>query len=156
MGLLKNVKYHGVKCSNDTTWTSSHNGIFDLFTITNLTNNLGERLDDEYMLQWTYIPSTGGWQINSEFNSSYSAVREQPKSSALAMLVLDCSSSLEGDFSKIQNAVLSFLDILRKGPESVSYTKPKISATKSANFACGFSTSFIPSKTTKSLNAPIA
>lgn len=112
MGVLKNVTYSGIKCSNGTTWESTPDGIFDVFTIRNITNSLGEQVSTSTMRQWTYIPSSDSWQVNSEFSPSTNTTTMEEHTSAIVMLVLDCSSSLSSDFSKMQNAANSFLNIL--------------------------------------------
>lgn len=70
IGVLNNVMYSGITCSNGSTWTSVPDGIFDIFTIHNIATNLGERVSASYMRQWSYVPSTNSWQINSEFDIS--------------------------------------------------------------------------------------
>lgn len=125
VGTLKNVNYSGVKCSNGTTWVASSQGIFDIFTIYNLSSNLGERISTTNMKQWIYVPSSDMWQINSEFDASTSATTTEERTSAIVGLVLDCSSSLGSEFSNLQNAAKTFLSILAgKG----GITKPSISA----------------------------
>ena len=112
MGILKDVVYYGVQCSDGTTWKSVPEGIFDIFTIHNIASNLGERLYTSSMRQWSYIPSTNNWQINSEFDPSSNSSTTEERTSALVMLVLDCSSSLSSDFSQMQSAANNFLSIL--------------------------------------------
>lgn len=125
MGILKDVIYNGVQCSDGTTWTSVPDGIFDIFTIHNIATNLGERVSTSYMRQWSYIPSTKNWQINSEFDPSTNSSSSEERTSALVMLVLDCSSSLGSDFSQMQSAANNFLSILAgKG----NINKPTVSS----------------------------
>lgn len=125
MGILKDVIYNGVQCSDGTTWTSVPDGIFDIFTIHNIATNLGERVSTSYMRQWSYIPSTKNWQINSEFDPSTNSSSTEERTSALVMLVLDCSSSLSSDFSQMQSAANNFLSILAgKG----NINKPTVSS----------------------------
>ena len=111
-GSLTNVTYYGLQCDNGSTWTSVPDGIFDIFKISNLSNSLGERLSTTKMKQWIYIPSTGKWQINSEFDTQSHTATTEERTSAIVALVLDCSSSLDSDFSKMQSAANSFLSIL--------------------------------------------
>ena len=111
-GVLQNVVYSGVKCTNGTLWSSIPNGIFDIFTINNLTTNLGETISTSNMRQWTYIPSSNSWQINSEFDPATNSAVTENYSSAIVMLVLDCSSSLGSDFAQMQSAANTFLTIL--------------------------------------------
>ncbi len=112
IGILKDVVYNGVQCSDGALWASVPDGIFDIFTIHDISNNLGERISTSSMRQWSYIPSTNSWQINSEFDPSSNSSSTEERTSALVMLVLDCSSSLNSDFSQMQTAAKNFLSIL--------------------------------------------
>ena len=112
MGVLKDVVYSGINCSNVGTWTSTPDGIFDIFTINDLTTNLGERVNISKMRQWAYIPYSNSWQINSEFDPLSNSTATEKRTSAIVMLVLDCSSSLGSDFSNMQSAANTFLSIL--------------------------------------------
>ena len=125
MGILNNVTYSGITCSNGSTWASVPEGIFDVFTIHNISTNLGERISTSSMRQWSYIPSTNSWQINSEFDPSSNSSSTEERTSALVMLVLDCSSSLSSDFSQMQTAAKNFLSILA-GKGNIS--KPIVSS----------------------------
>lgn len=131
MGILKDVVYSGVQCSDGTLWTSVPDDIFDVFTIHDLTSNLGERISTSSMRQWSYIPSTNNWQINSEFDPSYNSSSMEERTSALVMLVLDCSSSMDSDFGQMKYAANNFLSILTG---SGSLYKPDISE---ANYTLG-------------------
>ena len=131
MGILKDVVYSGVQCSDGTLWTSVPDDIFDVFTIHDLTSNLGERISTSSMRQWSYIPSTNNWQINSEFDPSYNSSSTEERTSALVMLVLDCSSSMDSDFGQMKYAANNFLSILTG---SGSLYKPDISE---ANYTLG-------------------
>lgn len=124
-GVLNNVSYYGVKCSNGSIWNSTPDGIFDLFTVKDLTDNLGMRLPTNHLQQWVYIPSTGKWQVNSEFAPATNITTQEERTSALVMLVLDCSSSLGSDFSQMQTSAKTFLSILTG---SGSLSKPSVSA----------------------------
>lgn len=125
MGVLNDVTYSGIDCSNGSTWTSVPDGIFDIFTIHNIATNLGERVSTSYMRQWSYVPSTKKWQINSEFDPSSNSSSSEERTSALVMLVLDCSSSLSSDFNQMQSAANNFLSILA-GKGNIS--KPTVSS----------------------------
>ena len=124
-GIMTDLSFWGVRCANDSILRSTPDGIFDIFVINDLTTVLGEHLSISNMQQWTYIPSSNSWQVNSEFDPlSYVTITED-HSSALTMLVLDCSSSLGSDFASIQSSANTFLNILA-GNEVVE--KPKVSA----------------------------
>lgn len=140
IGVLKDVVYRGVKCSDGSTWSSIPDGIFDLFTIHDLSTNIGERVSTLNMRQWTYISSSDSWQINSEFKPSSNSTTTEERTSALAMLVLDCSSSLSSDFGKMQSAANNFLrilagqgDISRPSLSKASYTLGDLQVTMQAS-----------------------
>ena len=56
--------------------------------------------------------STGNWNRESEFTPGSSSSITEEKSSALIMLVLDCTNSLGSDFSKMQQASANFIEVL--------------------------------------------
>ena len=126
-GVLNNVQYSGVRCSNGSTLVSVPDGLFDIFTINNLENNLGEQVSLANIQQWYYVPSTGQWQLNSEFTPEGNTTTTEDRSSALVMLVLDCSSSLGDNFSSMKDAAKEFLKILA-GSSTTTYSKPTISS----------------------------
>ena len=56
--------------------------------------------------------SNGIWERETEFVPANSIVTEENRSSALIMLVLDCTTSLGNDFSKMQIAAKQFVNTL--------------------------------------------
>lgn len=56
--------------------------------------------------------SNGVWERETEFVPANSIVTEEDKNSALIMLVLDCTTSLGNDFSKMQTAAKEFIHTL--------------------------------------------
>lgn len=125
-GMLNNVIYCGVKCADGSTLSSIPDGMFDIFTINNLETNLGERIVASMVKQWYYVPSTGNWQINSEFTPSSSITITEDKNSAVVLLVMDCSSSLGSNFSSVQNYAKEFVNILAG---QTTFNKPSVSST---------------------------
>jgi hypothetical protein len=123
-GVLNNVTYSGIKCSNGSTLVSVPDGLFDIFTINNLENNLGEQVSLTNLQQWYYVPSTGQWQLNSEFSPEGNTTTTEERSSALVMLVLDCSSSLGDNFTSMKDAAKEFLRIL--GGSASEYNVPVV------------------------------
>ena len=53
--------------------------------------------------------STGGWDKESEFDPASSSNITEDKSSALIMLVLDCTNSLGSDFGNMQQSAKNFI-----------------------------------------------
>ncbi len=56
--------------------------------------------------------SNGVWEKETEFVPANSVVTEEDRNSALIMLVLDCTTSLGNDFSKMQDAAKDFVRTL--------------------------------------------
>ncbi len=59
--------------------------------------------------------SSGGWYTDSEFDPASSSKLEEERSSALIMLVLDCTTSLGSDFSRMQEIAKDFVKTLVNG-----------------------------------------
>lgn len=124
-GVLNNVSYCGVRCANGSTLISYPDGMFDIFVLHNLETNLGERIVASNVKQWYYIPSSGKWQINSEFTPASGVTVTEDRNSAIIMLVLDCSSSLSSNFSSIKSYAKEFLNVLAG---KTTFSKPSVSA----------------------------
>lgn len=108
---LEEVKYVGLTSTSGTTIKGTVDGIFVNFTFTDVqTNNV--LIESEYTDEWTLITSNYSWQINSEFDKSENSDIVTERSSAVIMLVLDCSSSLAEDFIKAQNNAKDFISTL--------------------------------------------
>ena len=67
------------------------------------------------ILQLWRTNSSGGWYTDSEFDPASSSELEEEKSSALIMLVLDCTTSLGSDFSRMQEIAKDFVETLVNG-----------------------------------------
>ena len=113
MGILYDIVYEGLTSNSGTMVTGIVQGIFNIFTFTNIKDYLQQSMNTNTIKQWYYIPSTQQWQYNSEFTSSNTISYQQIHNSAVVMLVLDCSSSLGSGFSTVKSAANNFLDILR-------------------------------------------
>lgn len=116
---LENVTYHGLKSSTG----SSVAGVIDdrrelTFTFEGLQTDNNQSVMPDFIDEWTYINSTGQWQINSEFVKNQDTEVETEMRSAAVMLVLDCSSSLGSDFSIVQANAKAFIEALCPDGES--------------------------------------
>lgn len=110
-GILYEIEYVGLQdCGTPIYATSS--GIFDEFTFVNLLTPEGEQVPATLTKQWNWVQSTESWQNNSEFTPSGNTVVKEEFKSALVMLVLDCSSSLNNDFQSVKNAAIQFIQTL--------------------------------------------
>lgn len=112
-GKLKNVSYHGLQSSSGSEVVSARqDGIFywyNFATLKGLNNNPFTNTSN--MNMWYYL-STSEWQPESEFTpESYTDINVTRKS-AVAVLVLDCSSSLANDFGNMKEAAIEFVELL--------------------------------------------
>jgi hypothetical protein len=109
---LDNVKYVGLTSSSGTNVRGIVDGIFVSFTFEDVHAENNKLIDKQSVDEWSYISSNGTWQINSEFDKTENTNIVTERSSAVIMLVLDCSSSLAGDFSKVQSNAKDFIKTL--------------------------------------------
>ncbi|MBR4988536.1 MAG: DUF1566 domain-containing protein [Bacteroidaceae bacterium] len=109
---LDNVKYVGLTSSSGTNVRGIVDGIFVSFTFEDVHAENNKLIDKQSVDEWSYISSNGTWQINSEFDKTENTNIVTERSSAVIMLVLDCSSSLAGDFSKVQSNAKDFINTL--------------------------------------------
>ncbi len=109
---LENVQYVGFTSTSGTEIKGTLNGIFVTFTFEGVRTDSGKLIDGQSTDEWTYIASNGSWQINSEFDKTENTDIVTEHSSAVIMLVLDCSSSLGDDFVKAQTNAKDFINTL--------------------------------------------
>lgn len=109
---LENVKYVGLTSTSGTEIKGVVDGIFVTFTFEGVHTDSNKLIDNKFTDEWTYISSNNTWQINSEFDKTENSDIVTEHSSAAIMLVLDCSSSLAGDFSKAQTNAKDFINTL--------------------------------------------
>lgn len=109
---LENVKYVGLKSTSGTTIKGIVDGIFVSFTFEGVHTDTNKLIDNKFTDEWTYITSNNTWQINSEFDKTENSDIVTDRSSAVIMLVLDCSSSLADEFVKAQTNAKDFINTL--------------------------------------------
>lgn len=108
---LTDVEYHGMTSTSGTTITGATEGIFVTFTFEGIHTKGNNLLSMDFVDEW-YLVSTSSWQINSEFDRDDQPEIINEQSSAVIMLVLDCSSSLGDQFSTAQANAKSFIATL--------------------------------------------
>lgn len=117
--LLQNVVYRGLTSSSGTVITGELSSGFVTFTFENTKNTSGKDVDTTNVQQWEYIESMTLWQPNSEFDPNEDSETIVDKKSAVIMLVLDCTSSLDtggaNGFAQMKTAANNFIDILVSG-----------------------------------------
>ena len=110
--LLENVEYVGLSSSSGPVVKGVVDGIFVTFTFENVHTDNNVLIDNQFTDEWIYIPSSNIWQVNSEFDKNENSDIVNVRSSAAIMLVLDCSSSLDKDFTKAQTNAKDFINTL--------------------------------------------
>ena len=111
-GQLTEIQYVGLESMTGTAATASAEGIFDVFSFQNLTDLEGNQMSTDYVKQWNWLASTEQWQFNSEFTPSGNTEVVNEYKSAMIMLILDCSSSLDSDFVNMKTAANNFIETL--------------------------------------------
>ena len=109
---LTNVSYHGLSCTSGSEVKGVQNGIYVTFTFKEVKSQTSTSVNSSNIDQWSYISTSGKWQINSEFTPENNTVLEVSRKSALIMLVLDCSSSLGSQFSTVKTQANNFISKL--------------------------------------------
>ena len=109
---LEEVQYVGLTSTSGTTVKGKVDGIFVNFTFDGVHTDNNVLINSEFTDEWTYITSNNTWQINSEFDKAENSDIVTERSSAVIMLVLDCSSSLADDFAKVKTNANDFINIL--------------------------------------------
>ena len=123
---LHNVSYHGLKATSGTTVQGTQSGIFVTYTFTGLRLETGSGLVPFSSIQHYYrLPSDASWQRNSEFNTANNTQTKVSHSGAVIFLLLDCSSSLGSDFSKMKQYANEFVDLIANNAEPFSLMAPK-------------------------------
>ena len=126
---LENIKYEGFMQGASTissTATGPHGELY--FQFNDLKYSDGTTVSQSEIMSKSRLwkqTSSGGWDGESEMNmAELPPVIDEDKSSALIMLVLDATTSLGSDFSRMQNAARNFVETLVNGGSSVTETSP--------------------------------
>ena len=123
---LHDVTYHGLKATSGTMVQGTQNGIFVTYTFMGLRLETGSGLIPTSNIQHYYmLPSTSSWQKNTEFGSSKDTQTSVSHSGATIFLILDCSSSLGSDFSKMQQYSNEFINMIANNAEPFSLNAPE-------------------------------
>lgn len=116
---LKDVKYYGFTSTSGTTIIGTQDPSLRqnlIFTFEDCRDVNGDPIDIKDLNninQWRYIKSSGVWERNSEMMSGENIEIEVKRTSAVVMLVLDCSLSLgEEDLAKLKFQANAFIERL--------------------------------------------
>ena len=111
---LDNIIYYGLAQGPATIASSSSQGAYYHFLLERLAYLDGtpvSQADLGNIKLWKQT-STGAWDKETEFNPASSTTVTEEKTSALIVLVLDCTTSLGSDFVNMQNSAKEFVRTL--------------------------------------------
>lgn len=123
---LHDVTYHGMRARSGSMVQGTQSGIFLTYTFMGL-----QRLDGNGLIPMNNIkhyyrtPSSSSWQINSEFRPDNNTQRTVTYTGTAIFLVLDCSSSLGGDFSRMKSYANEFIDMVAGNALPVNVDTPQ-------------------------------
>ena len=108
---LTNIIYHGMTCTaGDSVAASSIDGMFVSLVFSGIQLDNEDRIEKEKIQEWYWVEDQSAWALSTEFSVSRIPEVESTCSSALVMLLLDCSSVLEEEFAQLQYAANSFIE----------------------------------------------
>ena len=123
---LHDVTYHGLKATSGKTVQGTQDGIFVRYTFTGMRLESGDGLIPTSSVKHYYrLPSSSSWQLNSEFTPASDTQTSISHSGTSIFLVLDCSSSLGSDFSRMQQYANEFIDMLASNAEPFYLNTPQ-------------------------------
>ena len=124
-GALNGIKYVGCQSSSGAKVLETNaGGVKIQFLFENFTDLKGNAISTTKMQQWHMEEGATTWNRNSEFKPTESINVEEKRTSAVVMLILDCSSSLgASDFAKVKTAAVNFVktlagEVTSKEPET--------------------------------------
>lgn len=112
---LSDMVYHGLSSTSGSVVPVTDDNGFDLvFTFEGIRTNDGTEIKQENISLW-YIPASGtNWQLNTEFSPSEDSKVYTELKSALVLLNLDLSKSLEGQLPTLKEGAKKFISNLYK------------------------------------------
>ena len=108
---LTNIVYHGLTCnSGDSVAASSVEGVFVSLEFEGIQLDNEERIEKKNIQEWYWVEDQNAWEASTEFSASRLPDIERTYSSALVMLLLDCSSVMDENFDELKLAANSFIE----------------------------------------------
>lgn len=150
---ISNINYHGLNSSSGDIVQGIRDGIFVTFTFNGLQINDGKGpFNTSDIMQYNLSPSSSSWQKNSEFSPNGDVQTTTIHNGCVIALVLDCSSSLGADFSRMKNYVNDFINKLSQvSADFIVGTPSNLSSTpKYVNGSLCVEVSWLPSKNAQS------
>ena len=108
---LTDITYHGMTCNaGDSVAASSVDGMFVSLLFNGIQLYNDERINKDMIQEWYWVDSQEDWALSTEFSTYRIPEVESTYSSALVMLLLDCSSVLEDSFGELKHAAKTFIE----------------------------------------------
>ena len=108
---LTNIIYHGMTCTaGDSVAASSVDGLFVSLVFNGIQLDSEGRIDKDMVQEWYWVEDQNAWALSTEFTADRIPEVESTYSSALVMLLLDCSSVVDEDFIGLQAAANNFIE----------------------------------------------
>ncbi len=108
---LTDITYHGLTCTaGDSVAASSVDGMFVTMVFDGIQLDSEERIMKDQIREWYWVENQNVWEASTEFSASELPEVESTYSSALVMMLLDCSSVLDEDFPDLKNAANAFIE----------------------------------------------
>ncbi|MDE7074063.1 MAG: hypothetical protein K2O69_03300 [Odoribacter sp.] len=110
--VLEDIVYYGVNSSSGSVIVGDRLDDVDVvYTFKDFKKNPSYGISN--IKQWKYVSNSDFWQQDSEFGNEGDIVPIVEKSSAVVLLVLDCTTSLgDNGFHQMKNAATSFIELL--------------------------------------------
>ena len=122
---LRDVSYHGMKSRSGSIVQGTRDGIFVTFTFMGLQREETGLTIPTDIRHYYKLPSSSVWQQNSEFTPDNNTQRMVSHVGTIVVLVLDCSSSLGSDFSKVQQYANEFIDMISNNAQQYEIKAPE-------------------------------
>ncbi|MBP5558485.1 MAG: Ig-like domain-containing protein [Bacteroidales bacterium] len=109
---LTNVSYHGLTCSSGSTIQGTVNGIHVTYSFSDIIPDGSKTLSKDKVWTWWY--TSNFWQGNTEFDKENDVKISvtYTQQSVVVLLDLDCSKSLDNQFSTLKSYAKSFIATL--------------------------------------------
>ena len=122
---LHDVTYHGMRARSGSVVQGTLDGIFLTFTFRGMQRLDGNGLIPMGLIKHYYRLPGSFWQINSEFRPEGNTQRTITYTGTSIFLILDCSSSLGSDISRMKSYANEFIDMVAGNALPVSIEKPQ-------------------------------
>ena len=108
---LSNIVYKGLTCtSGDSVVASSVDGMFVSLVFDGIQLDSEERIEKKKIQEWYWVEDQNDWEASTEFTTDRLPDVESTYSSALVMLLMDCSSVMNENFNELKLSANTFID----------------------------------------------